>query len=379
MTPEASGETARPVPFYEQVANILRTQITSEDAATPIRLPTERDLCVIHHVSRITISKALDLLESEGLIQRTPGRGTLTIPAAIHQWKRLRQSQVIHVLKGWENLEAIPSSFYGQIYQGILSWADQAGYRPAIKTIYGHRTQVARDPYMPNPETTLGIIFLGLMNEPTIQLYAQAGYPVVCTDFWSTDPRVDAVVVDCYSEGQIAVDFLVRQGHREMFYMGNHLGHPDPGEKETDSILLMAGIQRGLDMAGLPMLPPERIRFVNNTGSETNEAVDWYLSLRPRPTAGIIFNIGICDRVIQCLKERGVRCPEDISLVSKTISEVPNHVAGLRAEAKLIGELAVDALLDRVSGRRRTALRLAVPSRMERGRTVRPLEPKAAR
>ena len=241
-------EPPKTMPYYEQVANILRTNIVDGDDRNPVRLPPERELCEIHQVSRITIRKALELLEIEGLLQRTPGRGTLTVPAAIRQWKRLRQGRVIHVLTNWENPLRVPSSYYGQIYQGIWSRAEQAGYRLAVQS-QGHRTTIDRAVQMPEAATTLGVIFVGLMNEALVRLYTQAGYSAVCVDYWTTDPLADAIVFDCYGEGQTAGEFLVRQGHRDLFYIGNLL-QGEPVQKESDAELMLAGLQRSLDSSG---------------------------------------------------------------------------------------------------------------------------------
>lgn len=364
--PEPGGTS-----LYEQVANILRAQITGSEAVKPVRLPTERELCEIHRVSRITVSKALSLLEQEGLVERTPGRGTLTVPDAIRRWNSLRRKHVIHVMTGWVDLETIPNSYYGQICQGIFARAEQAGYQPAIRKIYTYRTHQPKDPYMPEPESCMGIIFVGLMNEPTIQLYVQAGYPVVCIDYWSNNPRADSVVVDCYSEGQQAVEFLLRKGHRDLFYLGNTLTFRPPGQKESDAMLVLAGMQRALDVAGLPMLPPERIHFVGNHPRDAQEAADWFTSLRPRPTAGLVFNWKMCEQIVKMLNCRGIRCPEDVSIITKAVAGESIPFTAMRSDSRILGELAVDALLDRASGRRSAALRLALPSYIDGDRTVR--------
>lgn len=375
MTPKKQVRQTKASPFYEQVANILRARITGDEADQPVRLPTERELCEIHHVSRITIRQALDLLEQQGLVQRTPGRGTLTVPDAIHRWNRLRRKRLIHVITGWQDLETIPNSYYGQIYQGIFARAEQAGYRPAIRQVEAYRTDRPKDPYLPELDSCLGILFVGMMNDPTIQLYVQAGYPVVCIDYWSHNPLADSIVVDCYSEGQQAVDFLLRQGHRDLFYIGNRLTYRPPAEKESDAVLVLAGMQRALDVAGLPMLPEQRIRFAGQQSEYARAEAEWLASLQPRPTAGVIFNSRTCDLIVEALKGRGIRCPEDISVVTKTWSGDPSSVASLRSDAHLLGELAVEALLDRAAGRRPAGLCQALPSQVHRGRTIRQVDP----
>jgi GntR family transcriptional regulator, arabinose operon transcriptional repressor len=373
MAAKLNQPSRKTVPYYEQVANVLRTHIAGGDDRKPVQLPPERDLCEIHQVSRITIRKALELLEREGLVQRTRGRGTLTIPDAIRKWKRLRQSRVIHILANWQSLVDVPNSFYGQVYQGICRRAEAAGYRLTTLNI-GHRAVADPNVQMPDPVTTLGVIFVGLMNESMVQLYTQAGHPLVCVDYWTTQGSADAIVVDCYSEGQIAAEFLLRQGHSNLFYAGNLLKSAAPAqEKESDAELLLAGLQRGLTHAGADPIPPERICFLNPLESGAAEAAAWFLALSPRPTAGVIFNSDLMSRFISRMSSQGIRCPEDLSLITKAWQTQETVVTCLRTDAAALGELAVDSLLDRALGRRTIPIRLAVPSRLDRGRTVRQL------
>lgn len=372
MAAKSSKTARRADPYYEQVANILRTGIVSADDPQPVRLSSERDLCEVHRVSRITIRKALDLLEHEGLVQRTRGRGTLTVPEAIRQWKRLRHDRVIHVMANWEGMVNVPGSYYGQIYQGLCSGAERAGYRLTIHTLSG-RAQIDSNVTIPEAARTLGVIFVGLMNDAMVRLYTQAGYPLVCVDYWTTDPRADSVVVDCYGEGQVVAEFLGRQGHRDLFFIGNMLRRGTGMEKETDAELFLAGLQRGLALHGLPAIPPDRICYINEQVQGLGEAARWFLSLRPRPTAGFIFSATLLQRFLSHLRPRGIRCPEDVSLVGKTWSEDPIEATCLRIDARMLGTLALDCLLDRASLRRSTAVRVAVASRLDRGRTVRQL------
>lgn len=71
-----SSVQARRVSSYVRVREVLRQEIqeTSHDAVS--RLPTERQLQARFNVSRHTIRRALQDLESEGLIRRTSGSGT---------------------------------------------------------------------------------------------------------------------------------------------------------------------------------------------------------------------------------------------------------------------------------------------------------------
>jgi DNA-binding LacI/PurR family transcriptional regulator len=371
--PKSSPTRRKAVPQYGQVASILRAKILSGDEDLPVRLPPERDLCSIHGVSRITIRRAMEILARDGLVQRSPSRGTHSVPAGIRQWKRLRRGGTIHVLTSAGIMEGAPSSYYGRICEGIQDRGEQAGYRLSLQRLTTMRTSAAMDLLVPQRETTAGIIFVGLMNDVMIRLFTDTGYPVVCVDYWTTDPQADAIVVDCYTEGQEGAEFLLRNGHTQLFYLGNRLGRPDVSERESDSELLLAGMQRALVRTGLPPMPAEHIRFLGNGQDDGRQAVQWFASLQPRPTAGIIFNDGLCREFLGQLATCGLRCPEDVSLVTKVWEGVQTEVTCLRGAALPLGELAVDTLLDRIARGRSRGLRLAVPSVLERGRTVRQL------
>ena len=129
------------------------------------------------------------------------------------------------------------------------------------------------------------------MNEVVVQYCVDVGYPVVSVDFWTTNPRADAVVADCFSEGQIAADFLLRQGHKQIFYVGNLLGHRDGFQREADSERFLAGVQRALVLAGRPSMPDAMVRFSGQNDQWVGDTTDWYLSLRPRPDSRSCFRL----------------------------------------------------------------------------------------
>lgn len=70
-----------PVSLYYQLKEILIKRIKENEWPVNTRIPTERELCELYRVSRITVRQALDELEKEGLLYRKQGRGTfVTVP-----------------------------------------------------------------------------------------------------------------------------------------------------------------------------------------------------------------------------------------------------------------------------------------------------------
>lgn len=64
---------------YEVIAEDLRQNIHSGQHPVGHRLPPEPDLARQYGVNRITLRKALHLLEADGLLDRRPGRGTFVL------------------------------------------------------------------------------------------------------------------------------------------------------------------------------------------------------------------------------------------------------------------------------------------------------------
>ena len=85
------------VPLYRQIGAILREQAADGRLKPGDRIESEPDLCATFGVSRVTIRRALDGLEREGLIERTPGRGT---------FMRGAQRQTSKNIASWRDLVA---------------------------------------------------------------------------------------------------------------------------------------------------------------------------------------------------------------------------------------------------------------------------------
>ena len=66
--------------MYQQVANVLRDRIAYGIYPKDELLPPEMLLLSEFNVSRHTIREAMRMLVGEGLIERSPGRGTIVSP-----------------------------------------------------------------------------------------------------------------------------------------------------------------------------------------------------------------------------------------------------------------------------------------------------------
>ncbi len=76
-------ERQQPVPLYYQLELHLREAIESGRFLPGEQMPPENELSRLYGVSRVTVREALRRLEEDGMLSRTPRRGTIVLPQAI--------------------------------------------------------------------------------------------------------------------------------------------------------------------------------------------------------------------------------------------------------------------------------------------------------
>ena len=91
------------VPYYFQIANLLRRRIELGDLAPGMKLPNEHELAGLFGVSKMPVRQALSLLASEGLLRRRRGQGTF-VAENLKKPKMLKLTGIIedYVIQGME-------------------------------------------------------------------------------------------------------------------------------------------------------------------------------------------------------------------------------------------------------------------------------------
>ena len=73
------------VPLYLQLMDDFIKKIDTAELSVDEKLPSERELCDIYDLSRITVRQALQELEREGYIYKLHGKGTFVSPMSYNQ------------------------------------------------------------------------------------------------------------------------------------------------------------------------------------------------------------------------------------------------------------------------------------------------------
>jgi GntR family transcriptional regulator len=79
-------DKANPLPYYQQLADLLRHEIGTRQAHGGLsQLPSENELAERHGISRATVRHALDVLERDGWIYREKGKGSFACVRRVEQ------------------------------------------------------------------------------------------------------------------------------------------------------------------------------------------------------------------------------------------------------------------------------------------------------
>ncbi len=93
-----------PKPLHAQMASDLRRDISEGRLKPGDSLPSEAELGRLHDVSRITVRKALQNLEQEGLVVAATGRGRIVREQTVYEWHLIdyeKKHQTHPHLDGW--------------------------------------------------------------------------------------------------------------------------------------------------------------------------------------------------------------------------------------------------------------------------------------
>jgi GntR family transcriptional regulator len=73
------------IPLYKQLSDLLRREIAEGKIGADQALPSERTLCQLYRISRITVRQALAELLTEGLLYKRQGKGTFIAKKKVNQ------------------------------------------------------------------------------------------------------------------------------------------------------------------------------------------------------------------------------------------------------------------------------------------------------
>ena len=319
----------------------------------PVKKPTMRDIAREVGTSAVTVSKAMagkpgmsDELRTK--ILRKASEMGYEYP---HSSRLLpREHLEVGILVPDRFFE--PDSFYAEIYKRLVKKLADLGHFGLLELLDPENEKNLELPSLLTTKHVDGLIILGEPAKAYYRKIAQEGTPTVFLDFYDEQANADAVAGDNSYGAYRLTSHLIRRGHRKIGFVGNI--------KATSSIMdRFLGYYRAMLNNDLPVREDWILPDREMTGGLVKPELPAEL-----PTA-FVCNCDMTARMmIEILREKGYRVPEDISVTGFDDyppggeNEIPLSTFRIDTDG-MIG-LAVKTLLERCTGEQKPFGRLVV-------------------
>lgn len=287
------------VPKYRQFANALAEHLTASKFPAGTKLPNDRELSRQYAIAKVTVSKALGVLEKKGILERRVGAGTFTSFGS-----RQNSCRIALVCHGTISID---NGFVSNLWDELHKQA--AEYQVDLLILQRSPKEYLR---AVNSYNLDGLIVLSAEKEflPELQELAEKKIAIAQVGMFHPECKEISFGTDHAQAAGKAVNFLYSLGHREIgFIMLTIHGQPHFSSGER-----LYGYLRAMYENSLPFNPRWLIksgRNMKNVGEEIYKLHDQ----GELPTAFILDNVGMAPKVGYILHTIGRSIPEDISII----------------------------------------------------------------
>jgi LacI family transcriptional regulator len=263
---------------------------------------------------------------------------------------------------GGEPLRGVYMAFLTGVEQRVSALGGMLVFvRETAKSPRGRFSGFARS------EVVDGLALLGVADDKALRQAKKAGLPmVVIGDNHSSKP-VHQVCVDYRAMGRMAVQHLLALGHRRIGFIADRLFHIYQRE-------IAEGAQAAMAEAGLVL--QLEVWNIGKTPDEIQPALrDPIDSFRASGTTAVLVGEpGRAGVFIDRLAQKGLRVPDDISVVACELSDAKPDSPGMTcvdASMEEVGAIGVDLLREVARTPNGPARSILVPPRLVEGKTCR--------
>lgn len=364
----------RPSFKYVDLAQKLTRQIAATRLRVGDRIPTEDELVRQHRLSRITVRRALALLEADGLIRRKRKSGTFLNRALDPVRERHRIGGAVAVILSPMRESAVDESNVSENHalattlRALEQSLSDRGFAVQIISVGRDEAQDrARLLRLVEQGDIEGICVHGSGIEQYRALLGSIPLVTSCTFVPGSSPWVgestEELIYTC-------VRHLVQRGHQRIALVCG------PWLDSRAMAHFAAGQKRALDEAGVAF--DRRMLCQAYAGEDLSELAAQILSTQPRPTAIVAQDWRVTRGILSAAQRLELEIPRDLSLMAcgenvQYLSTTTPISAYVPDNAK-VGQEIARVLIDLIDGHPAPTEPIFVPGRLiERDSVAPPL------
>ncbi len=258
------------------------------------------------HVSIVTVSKAL--AGKDGVSEELRQEILQLAEEMGYENKKAKpvaaaKTYTLGIVTSYRYIEK-GQSFYWNLYERILFYLAQTGHIGILEVVNDTAEQNCQVPRLVQEERVDGVIVMGNFSKAYRNMLAETEIPLVVLDAFDARYHRDSVISDGYYGMYTMVDYLLQMGHRNIVFVGS--------VNATSSITdRYYGYCRAMREAGVTVTEDHILPDRDAEGKVTVSLE----RLSELPTA-FACNCDVTAYVLlNALKEKGIRVPEDVSVV----------------------------------------------------------------
>jgi DNA-binding LacI/PurR family transcriptional regulator len=359
---------ARSSPLSDKITAALKAEVIA-GKWVGVSLPSEREISEKYGVARVTARKSLQQLCVERLLESRPGRGYFMAPGVASLRPQAQGRAVLFFF-----VDSTGQMLLDPMDTAIVNGASAEARRHGVE-VYStcQEPAVFRRIIRERKGKDLRGVLLDWARPDLAEIMFEEDVPFVVVEDDLEGLPVAAVIQDNAGGVGLGLEHITSHGHRRIgLIVGSHESvHPAQRLSGYREFMLRTGLELSPELVAREA-PEEK-------GGGTSAAA--LLDLPERPTAIFIANRGSLGGVLAEMAERGLKCPEDVSLVvwgepgSDGVLEDANETTYVTWDRAEMGRMAMLLLEERIRvGRAERTVCRVEPRLVERGSVAKPAD-----
>ncbi len=309
----------------------------------------KRDMLI--RISPKTRDKVLRIVDELGYLPNAAARNLVT-----------RNTRNIGFIFANSFKGGLSNPFYSKILEGIELQVQEIGHNLLITTYESIAEYVPSLPRKIREQNVDGIIIAGHPDKNLIKAVKQREIPVLTVGDYSEDLEIDTVVPNNFYGVEKATEYLISLGHTRIAFIKLRRYFSSPSSEDK-----FEGYKAALGKGELKINP----RIIEEGDGEVEsgyQAMNRLLDLKVTFTAVIAANDIMALAAMKAIRDRGLRVPEDISIVGYDNIDMTNlaypPLTTVETFQIEMGKKAVGRLFELANGSKEKSKRITTPAEL---------------
>ncbi len=321
------------VPKYKQVCEDIAQRILRGEFSPGTRLPRERELCERYQVKRVTVRRALEMLDESGLAEKRPGLGTY-VKSGEKPSTRRGDTVVFAMRRNQNDIRHNVNAFNAMLFFLL----EQACHERGLRLQYVGLEDGVTEPQLSAPHV-LGVMLISRHEPDAAEKLWSRSIPAICVNHW--EARAVSLLPDNFCGIRLAVEHLKKLGHTRIGMIRGPVANVNAEER-------LMGYRHGMHEHGLTIA--DGWVSPGHWTMESGRDAMLHLMNQPHPPTAVIaasdmMAIGAYDAA----HKLGLSVPNDISIVGFDGIDMGLYCAPplttISMDAQALARLSVEAVL----------------------------------